>query len=162
LSDGAPLTNEHLLHIKLNAAHDPRFVLLVLSSWWGERAIEQGITGSTGQLNLANDHVSRIPIPIVHQDVQVGVGTLVRMASACASHARALTNCAKLLVEHLVEGRLTEADLVAAQKALEAGDRSADRELLKALRQSGAPDAKPLIADVDALYALLDESKDAP
>jgi hypothetical protein len=58
---------------------------------------------------------------------------------------------------------MAEADLVAAQKALEAGDRNADREILKGLRQSDAPDAKPLIADVDALYALLDgpEGQDA-
>ena len=52
---------------------------------------------------------------------------------------------------------MTEADLVAAQKALDGGDHSADREILKALEQSDASDAKPLIADVDALYALLDE-----
>ena len=56
----------------------------------------------------------------------------------------------------MIDGRITEAKLVAAQKALEAGDRSADREILKSLRQSDAPDAKPLIADVDALYSLLD------
>lgn len=159
LSDGAPLTNEHLLHIKLNAAHDPCFLVLFLSSWWGERAIEQGITGSTGQLNLANDHVSRIPVPVVDQAVQASVGDQVRKAGACARHARALTTCAKLLVKRLIEGSISEADLVAAQKALEAGDRSADREILKGLRQSDAPDAKPLIADVDALYALLDGSE---
>ena len=53
----------------------------------------------------------------------------------------------------------TEAELVATQRALEAGDRSADREILKRLRQSDAPDAKALIADVEALYALLDDSE---
>lgn len=73
------------------------------------------------------------------------------------SGSRALTVVATTLVEHLIEGRLNEADLVAAQKALEAGDRTADREILKALRQTDAPDAKPLIADVDVLYTLLDE-----
>jgi hypothetical protein len=36
---------------------------------------------------------------------------------------------------------------------------SADREILQGLRQSDAPDARPLIADVDALYALLDGSE---
>ncbi|MBK8588222.1 MAG: restriction endonuclease subunit S, partial [Sandaracinaceae bacterium] len=39
-----------------------------------------------------------------------------------------------------------------------AGD-SADRAILKGLRQSDALDAKPLIADVDVLYALLDGSE---
>ena len=66
---------------------------------------------------------------------------------------------ATTLVENLIDGRLAEADLVTAQKALEAGDRSADREILKSLRQSEAPDAKPLIPDVDALYSLLDGSE---
>jgi len=73
--------------------------------------------------------------------------------------ATSLTAAATLLVEHLIDGRLTETDLVGAQKALEAGDRTADREILKSLRQGDAPDAKPLIADVDALYALLDGSE---
>ena len=71
--------------------------------------------------------------------------------------AQRLIDVSKLLVEHLIDGRLHEADLVAAQKALEAGDPSVDLQLLKGLRHSDAPDAKPLIPDVDALYALLDE-----
>jgi type I restriction enzyme S subunit len=160
LSGASPLTNEHLLHIKLEAAHDPCFVTLFLSSWWGERAIEQGITGSTGQLNLPNEHVSRIPVPMVQWDVQSGLGSLIRKAAACAIQARALVAATKALVEQLIDGRVTEADLVAAQKALEAGDRSVDRTILQALRQSDAPNAKTLIADLDALYALLDASEE--
>jgi hypothetical protein len=64
-----------------------------------------------------------------------------------------LTLTATLLVERLIDGRITEADLVAAHKALDSGDRSADREILTALRQSDSPDSKPLIADVDAVLA---------
>jgi len=84
-------------------------------------------------------------------------------SDACIAAARRVAAAAKLLVGHLIDARMAEADLVAAQKALEAGDRNADREILKGLRQSDAPDAKPLIADVDALYALLDgpEGQDA-
>lgn len=76
------------------------------------------------------------------------------------SASRALTLVATTLVEHLIDGRVTQPELVASQKALEGGDRSADREILKALRQSDAPDSKRLIADVNTLYALLDESGD--
>jgi type I restriction enzyme S subunit len=68
-----------------------------------------------------------------------------------------LTATAKALVERLIEGHLTEADLVAAQKALEAGDRSADRALLQALRRGDVPDAPALFPDLDALYAMLDD-----
>jgi type I restriction enzyme, S subunit len=374
LGISAPLTNEHVLHIRVTAPHDPCFVAAYLSTWWGERAIEQGVTGSTGQLNLANEHVSRVPVPALATDAQRYIGDKVRQAErlrerarrleagfrnavavaipstssvagktsrvttcelgrnlnpgahtpdrravraavrgaggrlletladvespttvnyaattpyvgldaidsatcrvkpstagaeaiaasarllregpalsrlrpylnkvtyippalaggigsaelllvrpkagvdgwflygvlklessirqlnpvatgsthprvdredvvdllvpwcdeqdalgaklrtaqACYFASAALTATATTLVERLIDGRITEADLVAAQKALEAGDRSADREILKALRQTDAPDAKPLITDVDALYALLDGSE---
>jgi hypothetical protein len=157
LSDRFPLTNEHLLHIRLEAAYDACFLALFLSSWWGERAIEQGITGSTGQLNLANEHVSRIPVPIVDQRVQAGIGALVRKAAACSSQARALVASAKQLVEQLVEGYIAESDLIAAQSALESSDRGADRAILRNLRAGGMADSAALIPDLDGLYALLDE-----
>jgi type I restriction enzyme S subunit len=82
---------------------------------------------------------------------------LTKFSALVAS--RGLTVVAANLVEHLIDGRLEESDLIAAQRALEGGDRSADREILKSLRQSDAPDAKPLIADVDALYTLVDGSE---
>jgi hypothetical protein len=61
------------------------------------------------------------------------------------------------LVKRLIERRIPEADLVAAQKALEAGDRGADRAILQSLQQGNGPDVKPPIPDLDGLYGLLDE-----
>ena len=63
----------------------------------------------------------------------------------------------RLLIEQLIDGRIAAADLVAVQKAIEAGGRTADRSILQGLRQSDAPEAKPLIPDLDGLYALLDK-----
>lgn len=97
-------------------------------------------------------------LPVLRLDVaredQLG-GAFIEAVDARTA-ATALTSAVTTLVEQLIDGRLAQADVVAAQKALEGGDRSADREILKSLRESEAPDAKPLIADVDALYALLD------
>ena len=45
---------------------------------------------------------------------------------------------------------------MAAQKALEAGDRGPDRAILQALRPNG-DSGQPLIPDLDGLYVLLDE-----
>ncbi|MEQ8819809.1 MAG: restriction endonuclease subunit S [Sumerlaeia bacterium] len=69
-----------------------------------------------------------------------------------------LTTAAKLLVEALIEGQVSEADLVAAQKALEAGDRSADRAILQRLTRKGmdAHGEPALFPDLDALYDALD------
>jgi type I restriction enzyme S subunit len=71
--------------------------------------------------------------------------------------SRRLTTASMLLIEQLIEGGITEADLIAAQNALEIGDRSGDRAVLRTLRQNGAADGRPLIPDLDGLYALLDE-----
>src|ERR1700736_2036105 len=86
LGTSAPLTNEHVLHIRIAAPHDPCFVAAYLSTWWGERAIEQGITGSTGQLNLANEHVARVPVPAIAPEAQRYIGDKLRQAQG--RHAR--------------------------------------------------------------------------
>lgn len=105
---------------------------------------------------IESDVPLRVRAPRFDDEVvdREGSRWLTKFSSLSAS--RGLTVAATTLVERLIDGRLTEFDLVSAQKALEAGDRSADREILKSVRESDAPDAKPLIADVDALYALLD------
>lgn len=90
LGTSAPLTNEHVLHIRVGAPHDACFVVSYLSSWWGERAIEQGVTGSTGQLNLANEHVARVPVPALAPDAQRYIGDKVRQAERLRERARIL------------------------------------------------------------------------
>ena len=66
-----------------------------------------------------------------------------------------------MLVEALIDGKLSESDLVAAQKALESGDRSHDHRLLQGLRRSNGISAPALFPDLDSLYALIDNDNDA-
>lgn len=108
---------------------------------------------------IENDVPLRIRAPRFDDEVVRRKGRRWLTKFSALSGSRGLTVVATSLVENLIDGHITEAELVAAQKALEAGDRSADREILKSLRQSDAPDAMPLIADVDALYSLLDGSE---
>jgi type I restriction enzyme, S subunit len=75
-----------------------------------------------------------------------------------------LTTAAKLLVEALIEGKISEADLKAAQEGLEKSDITLDREILARLTRKGidCPNEPPLCPDLDALYATiasLDETK---
>lgn len=120
-------------------------------------AAREAVNNIIQYLNL--DCIRALPVLRLDDDLEGRLGGSFIEAVDARSATTTLTSAATTLVEHLIDGRLTEADLVAAQKALEAGDCSADREILKGLRQSDTPDAKPLIADVDALYALLDESE---
>jgi type I restriction enzyme, S subunit len=68
-----------------------------------------------------------------------------------------LTMAAKLLVEALIEGKISEGDLKAAQKGLEKSEITLDREILARLTRKGIdfPNEPPLFPDLDALYAAL-------
>jgi type I restriction enzyme, S subunit len=102
LGTSAPLTNEHVLHIRLSPPNDPCFVAAYLSTWWGERAIEQGVTGSTGQLNLANEHVARVPVPALAAEAQRYVGNKVRQAEMLRNRARRLDELTAAVFSTLV------------------------------------------------------------
>lgn len=77
--------------------------------------------------------------------------------------ATALTEAAKVLVESLIEGQLTEQQLIQAQQALEDGDNSLDQATLSKLSAEGyaIEGATPLFSDVDELYSLLEEAAQA-
>ncbi|CTU85553.1 hypothetical protein C4A57_04307 [Escherichia coli] len=78
-------------------------------------------------------------------------------------NAELLTDTAKTLVEALIEGQLTEQQLIQAQQALEDGDNSLDQAILSKLSAEGyaIEGATPLFSDVDELYRLLEEAAQA-
>jgi type I restriction enzyme S subunit len=159
---------ESVMHGNINGSsarvrlQTPRrgFALLFLASPFGQRELMRWAVGSV-QKHLNLEDLTEIRIPELPVELCEPFESSLQLSGRSRDGSKGLLAAATTLVEQLIDGRVTEGDLITAQKALEAGDRSADRELLKALRQSGAPDAKPLIADVEALYALLDESEDA-
>ena len=85
-----PLTNQHLARLSIAPGADAAFVCAFLSSWWGERALEQGISGSTGQLNLVNDHIRQVPVPVPDIAAQRYIGDKVRQAERLRERARRL------------------------------------------------------------------------
>lgn len=76
------------------------------------------------------------------------------------SIAKYLVQSAKLLVEALIDGAVTERQFIDAQKSLDAGDTSLDREMLARLTTKGLDgDGDPLFSDLDQLYELLAQSQ---
>ena len=70
-----------------------------------------------------------------------------------------LTNAAKFLVEALIEGQLTEAELIAAEQALQAGNDQPDRQILNRLKTDGVDgQGQALFSDLDQLYSLLEQA----
>ncbi|MCV5209047.1 restriction endonuclease subunit S, partial [Escherichia coli] len=84
-------------------------------------------------------------------------------AGCAVELSQKLTSCAKTLVEALIEGQLTEQQLIQAQQALEDGDNSLDQAILSKLSAEGyaIEGATPLFSDVDELYSLLEEAVQA-
>ena len=68
-----------------------------------------------------------------------------------------LVSLGKLLVEALIERRVTEDELIHAQMRLEQGDNAADRAILSRLFEGGwdAKETRPLFPDLDAYYETL-------
>ncbi len=59
---------------------DAAFIAAFLNSWWGKRALESGINGSTGQLKLSRDHIAHLPVPSFPLELQKAVGNKIRRA----------------------------------------------------------------------------------
>lgn len=82
------------------------------------------------------------------------VGRLLSEAQEAYFLGDKMVAAAKLLVESLIERKITEGELATAQTLLELGDQSADREILRRLYEAGidAANATPLFPDLDAYY----------
>ncbi|WP_156088677.1 hypothetical protein [Pseudomonas viridiflava] len=74
--------------------------------------------------------------------------------------AKQLTRASKLLVEALIGGQLTEAELITSEKALQAGNDRLDRYILNRLNTDGIDGQGPaLFNDLDELYRLLAQAE---
>jgi len=113
------------------------------------------------QPQVGQEEVMALPVP----ESICGLGDvflgLHNAREGCLRGSRRLTVSAKSLVEALIDGKVSESDLVEAQKALEAGNRDPDRALLSRLTPKGidVTGEQPLFPDLDKLYELLDETE---
>ena len=105
---------------------------------------------------------SLILAPAVSESDRQRIGAIWMTGLCSFSHSQSLKAAAKLVVDSLIEGKVTEAELVAAQEALERGDATADRALLRRLTRHSldAPGQPPLFPDLDGLYALLAQTRE--
>jgi len=131
------------------------WVWCVLRSAFGYRQIQSCVRGITAHAypDDLRDIVVPVPPPSVREtfaefDRQIQLGA--RMVSA----AGALLDSSRMLVEALIERKVTEAELIAAHR-----DPAADRALLSRLTDTGLDgDGDPVFPDLDALAELLEEA----
>jgi type I restriction enzyme, S subunit len=87
LSDEEVYTNDHLFIVRTDAA-DSHYTCAFLNTYWGHRLLEAGISGSTGQLNLSNEHIKGITLYTPAELAQKYIGDKVRQAERLRAWAK--------------------------------------------------------------------------
>jgi type I restriction enzyme S subunit len=130
-----------------------------LNSWVGQQQFRRLENGAV-QLNINIEELSSIAIWKASQEFQNEIQQLLFVQISAVNLSKLLANTAKTLVEALIEGHLTEQQLIQAQQALEDGDNSLDQAILSKLSAEGyaIEGAIPLFSDVDELYRLLEDA----
>ena len=125
----------------------------------GQMQLNQWAVKTTVEHTSLSD-IGRVLIPRLDKSLENKLADYLLNARLAYRYAKFLTQVAKTLVEALIEGQLTEQQLIQAQQALEDGDNSFDQAILSKLSAEGyaIEGATPLFSDVDELYSLLEEA----
>ena len=151
--------NQHSVRFDVKAGVLPGFVCAALNSKFVKYQVDRLAIGGTRDA-LDYPSVSRLLIPRFDVEVEIAIDESVRDFVAAVKLSQRLTTAAKLLVEALIEGRVTEADLIAAQQALSSGSDHLDRALLARLKTDGFDGSGDhLFSDLDQLYELLTQAE---
>ncbi|EMV9508628.1 restriction endonuclease subunit S [Escherichia coli] len=128
----------------------------------GQMQLNQWAVKTTVEHTSLSD-IGRVLIPRLDKSLENKLADYLLKARLAYRYAKFLTQVAKTLVEALIEGQLTEQQLIQAQQALEDGDNSFDQAILSKLSAEGyaIEGATPLFSDVDELYSLLEEAAQA-
>ena len=159
VADGKFWANNHVWVLKVKDEYDIESICRFLDKHF---PCWKGVTTGSVVPKVTSENLLNILIPI---DIAKNreIGSKLRLAVTTAAYAKKLTASAKTLVESLIEGQLTEQQLIQAQQALEDGDNSLDQAILSKLSAEGyaIEGATPLFSDVDELYSLLEEAAQA-
>ena len=159
VADGKFWANNHVWVLKVKDEYDIESICRFLDKHF---PCWKGVTTGSVVPKVTSENLLNILIPI---DIAKNreIGSKLRLAVTTAAYAKKLTASAKTLVESLIEGQLTEQQLIQAQQALEDGDSSFDQAILSKLSAEGyaIEGATPLFSDVDELYCLLEEAAQA-
>jgi type I restriction enzyme S subunit len=148
-----------MIALELQSVWLPEYVAWFLNSPLGVLQIRRLQNGAVQQ-NINIEELKTIKILKADSQLVTAICKCVMEWVDCLRLSSSLVTGAKSLVEALIDGKVTETDLVQAQESLERHDRCPDRALLARLTTQGMDiqDATPLFPDLDKLYELLDQN----
>lgn len=164
-NDKQLLPSTEVMVIRLDRNQLPAsYVRSYLLSKVGYVQIQSTIRGITAHSYPVDMNLLDIPVPEIPDSLKeqwFESDQKMALAGQAVEYATLLTNAAKSLVERLIEGSITEQQLIDAQQALISDDNSLDREILSQLTDTGFNEGgKAVFSDLDQLYDLLAQSKD--
>ncbi|MBB1404490.1 restriction endonuclease subunit S [Pseudoalteromonas sp. SG44-5] len=141
---------------------EPELLCFWLNRIEGQNQLNQWAVKTTVE-HTSLDYISRIVIPRFDRTEENNLAKELNTRRRSTYLSKKCSEASKYIIEALIEGKITESQLIEAQQALENGDNSKDRAILSKLTDKGylADDGKPLFSDLDKLYELLDEAKQA-
>ncbi len=147
--------NAAVVTIDCKPTINPYYLAAFLNSEIGK--IQSGrISNGAVQQNMNLTETASNLIVVPPMTIQSEIATIYQSFLDTKKFSKKLTVAAKLLVEGLIEGLVTEDELIAAQQGLEAGDTEADAAILRRLKTDGLDgDDQPLFGDVERVYELL-------
>ncbi|MCG9686611.1 restriction endonuclease subunit S, partial [Vibrio tubiashii] len=139
---------------------NPYFLAAFFNSTVGNTQANRIANGAVQlNMNLTETASNLIPLPPI--EVQEDIERVYRKLIVSRQLSRNLLSASKLLVEALIEGKITEAELNSAQQALDIDDNTKDKAILSKLTEKGyaIEDAKPLFSNLEELYEILEEAQ---
>lgn len=147
--------NQHSVRFNIKEGIEPGYVCAALNSKFLKYQVDRLAIGGTRDA-LDYPSVGRLLIPRSEAEVEKTIAEQARCVNAAIKLSQRLTSTAKLLVEDLIEGQITEAQLIAAEQALQNGNDTLDRKILGRLKTDGIDgEGAALFSDLDELYRLL-------
>lgn len=159
--DKNAVISSHLIKLEFDTEELAAAVAAFLNSASG-KILQRKISYGAVQPQIGQDELLALPIPCFVLDNADSILALTQAKENAIRCSRWLTQSAKLFVEDLIEGQITELQLVSAQQVLDASDESLDRALLERMTAEGIDgEGEPLFDDIDQLYDLLEQAKQA-
>lgn len=131
-----------------------------LNSWLGRDQIERLENGAV-QMNINIEELSSVRIWRAPDEQRKRIERLLNARNQTLDLVDALVVTARVLIEYLIDGQISETELIEAQQAIEHSDYAADRALLSRLTTKGlgSNNAPKLFPDLDSLYLTLENAR---
>lgn len=158
--DNKAVISSHLIRLEFKEESVAAAVAIFLNSSVGKILLHKISYGAV-QPQIGQDELLNLHIPDYVLEIKEKLLESLNQYEIMIRFSQVLIQISKILVESLIEGNITEEELIKAQNALEQGDKSLDRAILSQMTEDGyaVAGSKPLFSDLDEFYDLLEQAK---